>query len=369
MLIAAWTAPRSNIRSVGAFLLLSLGCLEAWLIYCLFPGELAQGLVGGLLPGTSLVQFHYLLFNPAADVTVPSSLTKLPWAVWLQVFVQVMRDSRGVPSPSSRTGSRRATFHRVAFFQQRVAQYVRNALIPEMLWFVGRCLFIAGTPDWDHILGPGTEYLVLGLTFRQLQARILANAGVWITVYCTLDTFDCLTLAAAVVLGDNHPEDWPPMFGSVHEAYSLRGFWSKFWHRMIRRPLIDFSTTLLRPIFITRAKPPDITFVCCVFFLSGLVHVPMDIAIWARTGVPSFPLFFFFCKNLIAILVETVIVHSYRSYRRRRGWSAEWIGSVERALGYTWVFLFLSYASPPTYYLVLRALGSENHPSLYWTTP
>ncbi|KAJ0414372.1 membrane bound O-acyl transferase family-domain-containing protein [Aspergillus carlsbadensis] len=159
------------------------------------------------------------------------------------------------------------------------------------------------------------------------------------------------------------------MFGSVREASSLRGFWSKFWHRMIRRPLIDSTRTILRPVYAGRAKPHDVAFVCSVFLLSGLVHVPMDMAIWAKTGAPSFPLFIFFCKTLVAILLETMVVLQYRSYRRRRGWSAPWIGTVERALGYAWVFLFLCYATPPTCYLVLRALGSENHPSLYWTIP
>ncbi|KAL2871755.1 male sterility protein-domain-containing protein [Aspergillus lucknowensis] len=83
---------------------------------------------------------------------------------------------------------------------------------------------------------------------------------------------------------------------------------------------------------------------------------------------PLIPSFFFFCKKLIPMLVEAAVVHSYRTYRRRRGWSAEWIAMVGRALGYTWVS-----ACPmlrhPAYYLVLRAVGSENHPSLYWTIP
>lgn len=225
MLIAALTTHGADRRTVGALLLLSFGCCQAYLLYYLFPWVFAQGLVGALLPGACFVQFHYLLFNPAADITVPPSLMKLPWAAWVRIFVQVIRDSRGVPSPSSRKRGKRTTLNRAAFFQRRLAQYAWNALIPEMMWFLARRLFGVGTRKWDQAFGPGTEYLLLGSTFLQLQARIVATAGVWIILYCTLDTFDCLILTAAVVLGDNHPEDWPPMFGSLREAFSLLGFW------------------------------------------------------------------------------------------------------------------------------------------------
>ncbi|KAL2844891.1 membrane bound O-acyl transferase family-domain-containing protein [Aspergillus pseudodeflectus] len=369
ILIAALTAPKSNVRRVGATLILLFGCCQGYLIYYLFPWEFAQALVQALLPGTCFVQFHYLLFNPAGDATVPPSFMKLSWTAWVRIFVQVIRDSRGVPSPASPTRSTEATLDRAAFFRRRFAQYARNALIPEVMWFLGRREFGVSTPEWDHVLSPGTEYLLLRLTFRQLQARIVATAGVWIMVYCTVDTFDCLILTAAVVLGDNHPEDWQPMFGSLRDAFSLRGFWGKFWHRLIRRPLIDFSTALLRLVSANPGKRRDIAFVCIVFVLSGLVHVTMDIAFWAIAGAPSFPLFLFFCKNVVAILLETIVVRYYRGYRRRHGRLAEWTWTVERALGYIWVFLFLCYASPPTFYPVLRVLGSENHWSLYWPIP
>lgn len=138
---------------------------------------------------------------------------------------------------------------------------------------------------------------------------------------------------------------------------------------MIRQPLVDFSTAMVRPALANWGKWHDIAFVCSVFFLSGLVHIPVDIAFWAASGVPSFPLLRFFCKTLVAILLEVIVVLQYRSYRRRRGWQAGWMRTVERALGYTWVLLFLCYASPPGLYSILRTLGSENHRSLYWTIP
>ena len=30
----------------------------------------------------------------------------------------------------------------------------------------------------------------------------------------------------------DRPEEWPPLFGSISEAYTLRRFWGVFWHKL-----------------------------------------------------------------------------------------------------------------------------------------
>lgn len=39
----------------------------------------------------------------------------------------------------------------------------------------------------------------------------------------------------AVALGLSKPADWPPLFGRLSEATTVRRFWSRFWHQMIRK--------------------------------------------------------------------------------------------------------------------------------------
>ena len=43
-----------------------------------------------------------------------------------------------------------------------------------------------------------------------------------------------LIAAAAVVVKWGGPADWPPMFGSWVDAWTVRRFWSKTWHQMMR---------------------------------------------------------------------------------------------------------------------------------------
>jgi len=38
-----------------------------------------------------------------------------------------------------------------------------------------------------------------------------------------------------VALGLNGPGDWPPLFGKLKEATTVRKFWNRFWHQMIRK--------------------------------------------------------------------------------------------------------------------------------------
>lgn len=43
-----------------------------------------------------------------------------------------------------------------------------------------------------------------------------------------------------VALGLNSPDDWPPLFGKLKEATTVRKFWNRFWHQMIRK-VITYS--------------------------------------------------------------------------------------------------------------------------------
>lgn len=61
---------------------------------------------------------------------------------------------------------------------------------------------------------------------------------VWATSTASEMVFLQTTAAAlSVGVGASRPEDWPPMFGSPTNAYSVRRFWSKTWHQVLRVPL------------------------------------------------------------------------------------------------------------------------------------
>ena len=43
----------------------------------------------------------------------------------------------------------------------------------------------------------------------------------------------------------DEPEEWPPVYGSLSQAYPLRGFWGKFWNRLTYRTFAFYAAALL----------------------------------------------------------------------------------------------------------------------------
>lgn len=55
----------------------------------------------------------------------------------------------------------------------------------------------------------------------------MANAIViFAIVRLSLGVFCCSVAAISVALGIYGPEQWPPMFGSLKDAYTVRRFWA-----------------------------------------------------------------------------------------------------------------------------------------------
>lgn len=75
---------------------------------------------------------------------------------------------------------------------------------------------------------PGSNYSRADITLRSISC----THWIW-GVYCGLTAAHHACAALFVsVLGWDSPADWPPLFGSVWDAYSLHRFWGVFWHRL-----------------------------------------------------------------------------------------------------------------------------------------
>lgn len=97
----------------------------------------------------------------------------------------------------------------------------------------------AGPPAFTHQARPGLEvpdvlpvglgHLILLTAAHNLLAALLVSVLQW-----------------------DGPDEWPALFGSITEAYSLRRFWGRFWHRL---HVTVFEAYLMAMIF--RSKPPQ----------------------------------------------------------------------------------------------------------------
>lgn len=80
--------------------------------------------------------------------------------------------------------------------------------------------------DTQRIFGHGVEYIYLEATAEQWMGRFIVGVIAWaIPGRVTIDfTYRILSIVA-VLSGFSSPEQWPPLFGSVWDAYTIRGFW------------------------------------------------------------------------------------------------------------------------------------------------
>ncbi len=184
------------------------------------------------------------------------------------------------------------------------------------------------------------------ITVREtvLRSWIVFNF-VWSSWTMFTVTHDILAFAH-VAMGIDEPEDWPRLYGSIFEAYSIRRFWGKFWHHLVQRSYSAYGALLSQKIL---GLPPGsfadrtcVTF--SVFLISGFVHACITVQLGFKCGYWEDVAFFVMCY---AALVVEEGMRWVASRFFGRAWQNGWIG---RILGYTWVFGFLFWVLPKHQY-------------------
>src|SRR5688572_7832700 len=124
------------------------------------------------------------------------------------------------------------------------------------------------------MIGDDAEYVYRNLTPEQWQGRVMIGWVSWLTsARAVIDVYYRLTSILVMSLGLSNPDIWPPLFSSVAEVYTIRGFWSyvnssqfrralanrcdrTFWHQYLRWPLTSFSNFITRRVL--RLPTPSI---------------------------------------------------------------------------------------------------------------
>jgi hypothetical protein len=112
---------------------------------------------------------------------------------------------------------------RVIFCTRQLALIVWLYLVGDLVGFLGT---LQSLKERERAFGVGTEYLFLSATAEQWGARISSTLMTWLIggrVFMTC--YYALVSLLSVILGLTSPKEWPPIFNSVSEAYSLRNFW------------------------------------------------------------------------------------------------------------------------------------------------
>jgi hypothetical protein len=269
------------------------------------------------------------------------------------------------------TGNRRAVCtSRAKFMATRLSKLVA-------CWLLQLCIVGPAVPIYFQFnaqdFAPSRQVIVRRLllsgnavTCREVQIRVFVSVyWIWMA-FLMLDACNVLlSFFFVLVLRIDTPEDWPPLFGDPAEAYSVRRFWSKFWHGLTVHSCASSGRLIarqrLRMIPGSRREKSFLAF--WTFLLSGICHA---IANW-QAGEPGIPMtdILFFSANFGAGAAELFVVawvdralQTYGAHGLRR---LLWSRLARRTIGFAWLLGFFFWITPKWQYPTLRAVLTPVH--------
>lgn len=221
-------------------------------------------------------------------------------------------------------------------------------------------------PHRDSML---PQLLHNSLTAHQLHLRAeeallsLARPALIISIH------HCLVSALAVLLFPHSttPADWPPLFGSPTQAWSLGRFYSAVWGRLMRKAFTMNAAFVTGTVLRMRLRTARArcAIVLGAFVLSGGMHV---LAGWRAGGCGNGAVFWTFVAEGCVVLVERGLVAGYvrvvhSRKRRGLGWRwKRWEMWGWRGVGYVWVVMWQLELAPWSLRGALRCEGDVLFP-------
>lgn len=110
----------------------------------------------------------------------------------------------------------------------------------------------------------------------------------------------------AVASGLQTPEDWPPLFGKLSDAYLISRAWGRTWHQLLRRPFGILTPYMQNWLGATSRGTKRTVSLICSFAISGCFH-------WAGAlNLPWTPsahgLFTYFIMQAPVIRLEDLVL-------------------------------------------------------------
>ena len=186
------------------------------------------------------------------------------------------------------------------------------------------------------------------ITLRETIIRLVVALHFVGSTYVSLTILhDILSILFVGILRFDEPEDWPPLYGRLSEAYTLRRLWANFWHRLAYRPYQAYAALLSqRCLGLCRHSPTDLLFTnFTIFFISGLSHALVARQLGMRCG--AWQEVAWYCLNFLFIVFEEIM---QKVYRLLMPTTAIFARPALRMIGYVWVLGFLCWSLPKVKY-------------------
>ncbi|KAI1120231.1 membrane bound O-acyl transferase family-domain-containing protein [Nemania abortiva] len=287
------------------------------------------------------------------------SSRKVTWALSTMINLRGIRWNYEVPHlPKRVTVGQRES--RLRFLLLQLIDIGWMLLMTDLLSQLGLKLFF---------VNPATKSLYLSSKFLSIRSSdtlwsivkaFVFGAGPYF--FINTQYLFCSILAVALGLGD--PEDWPPLFGKLSEAWTVRRFWNRFWHQMIRRPLTSLSEAASRGLGTIKGSTTDTYLrLWIAFLISGAMHAgsmlilpsPANLTLAERTvGIAGF-----FVWQAAAITFEDFVQWVWKL---THGDDTSPVAWWMRVLGYAWVVASFWVSLPMAGDVMLRLRMGQDTP-------
>lgn len=192
-------------------------------------------------------------------------------------------------------------------------------------------------------------------SFEILLRLLLPLNWVWMNYACLEIYHDCLSIVFTCLMPIDDPDDWPSLYGSILEAYSVQQFWGRFWHRIPRYNLEAVARPISKSVLgeKTLHQAHKVFSAFLIFAFSGIVHA---LVAWRTTEGFEERDIVFFLANFACVAAERSIVYIFRHFFSAacvidgNGRSEKTVGLLPRLAGMLWVYAWLIWILPKWQY-------------------
>jgi len=319
-------SPRRSGRVAGSAVLATLVAVA----YCCTTGEAPRDYSIGNLIMIQVFTAYLLLWlvNPVTEYRHEHDVTaaaKLPFVRRVWWLLCIINNPRGI-----------GWSYEVAHLPTRPSSskwtFVVHKLLSALRWYL--FLDLAQTYNqsplrsiYDSAVGP-QAYLMRPIS---IIARFSSLVGL-------LALENSLAAATSVALSITTPREWPDIYGRWSDAYTVRRFWGRTYHQLLRRLTASCGKACCRALGLrpgTRAS--SYTQLYVGFAVSGFLHCGGDLMVSPYLFGTSFP---FFMSQAVAITFEDAVI----GIVRRSG--AKIPLNLAHLAGYAWAITWLCISAP-----------------------
>lgn len=313
-------------------------------IYNLVPGLANLWAHGILLNLTHIISLFLIEKLPSPGPGTPLNTSiRATYGIWSNpqlLETKSIRDKSEFPRDDEK-GLSKTAFLFIHLSKIPVYYFIDQHVVPA---FYSETIMDLTTSD---VADPALLTRLGDVTAREVMIRTYtATWWIWKSVVL-LDGANALLASIGILVGQDHPSDWPTLFGSPVDACGLRKFWSRFWHRLAVRPYKNYARLAFRGLGLKPGTPASKTVIAfTIFLLSGVSHAA---ASWL-TGSRDWLDVQWFLLNFLGCSAEMLVLSTVRFLAARAGCTRD-LRTVEKswfgyALGYAWVFAFFFWSVP-----------------------